>query len=302
MPHTILIPAEGLPGLAEPLAPAQLAAMHPLWAADIAALEPWALGPEAAGLGPVWTPAGKTAPGAPGLVVCGPCASTMDVARRLVEGGALAPWGSVLTPMQTSGRGQLRRAWVSNPGNVLATLVCPPEATRWNDLRPLVLGYLFAEALSALGPRVEVKWPNDLLCDGKKIAGILVEERAGCVLAGIGVNLAYAPGTELLREDYKVSAGEFHPSNQCLGPLGLWRALVSLLETEYMTLLGSFSPTEFLAIFRSRLAWQGRRVRVQEGASVRYEAIVRGISEEGGLVLDHAGKEVILLSGDVIPV
>jgi BirA family biotin operon repressor/biotin-[acetyl-CoA-carboxylase] ligase len=302
MPQNIVMPAQGLPELAAPLSPPELAALHPLWAADVAALEPWRLGEGPLGLGPAWLPGEELAPGAPVLAVCGPCASTMDVARRLVERGALAPWGSVLTPVQTSGRGQLRRGWVSQPGNLLATLVCPPETGRWNDLRPLVLGYLFAEALSGLGPHVEVKWPNDLLCAGRKVAGILVEERAGCVLAGIGVNLAYAPGPELLREDFKVPAGEFHPCNGVLGPLGLWRSLVNRLETGYTSLLEAFSPSEFLTIFRSRLAWQGRRVLVREGASLQYEAVVRGISEEGGLVLDHAGREVVLLAGDVIPV
>ena len=57
-----------------------------------------------------------------------------------------------------------------------------------------------------------------------------------------------------------------------------------------------------MTIFRTRLAWMGRRVLVQEGAGVRYEAVVRGISEEGGLILDHGGKEIVLLAGDVIPV
>jgi biotin-(acetyl-CoA carboxylase) ligase len=50
------------------------------------------------------------------------------------------------------------------------------------------------------------------------------------------------------------------------------------------------------------MAWQGRRVLVQEGASVRYEAVVKGISGEGGLVLDRAGLEIVLLAGDVTPV
>jgi BirA family transcriptional regulator, biotin operon repressor / biotin---[acetyl-CoA-carboxylase] ligase len=303
MSVNILIAADGLPGLAEPLSPGDLSCAHALWAADVAALEPWSRGPGPDGVGAVWRPdSGEAGPDAPRLVLCGPCPSTMDTARRLVEQGALGPWGSVLTPSQTAGRGQLRRAWISQPGNVLATLVCPPEAGRWNDLRPLVLGYLFAEALSALGRPVQVKWPNDLLCEGRKVAGILVEERVGCVLAGIGINLAFAPAPEQLRADYKVLSGEFFPSNCGVGPLGLWRALVNRLETSYASLLETFSPSEFLTIFRSRLAWQGRRVLVQEGANVRYEAVVKGVSEEGGLVLDHAGQEVVLLAGDVIPV
>lgn len=299
----IMIAADGLPGLAQPLSPEEAARVHPLWAADLAALGRWIRCPGPSGLGAVWRPEEDAAgPDAPALVLYGPCASTMDVARRLVERGMLGPWSSVLTPAQTAGRGQLRRAWVSQPGNILATLVCPPEMGRWNELRPLVLGYLFAEALSGLGKPVQVKWPNDLLCEGLKVAGILVEERAGCVLAGIGVNLASAPAPEQLRKDFKVPAGQFCPSDCGLGPIGLWRALVNRLKTGYDSLLETFSPSEFLMIFRSRLAWQGRRVLVQEGASVQYEAIVKGISEEGGLVLDHAGREVVLLAGDVIPV
>jgi len=302
MPLDIMIAANGLPDLAQPLSPEALSSAHPLWAADIAALAPWRLEDGPAELGPVWRPAAASGDGASALVLCGPCSSTMDVARRLVERGVLGPWGSVLTPAQDSGRGQLRRAWVSQQGNVLATLVCPLEDGRWNDLRPLVLGYLFAEALSGLGEPVQVKWPNDLLCNDRKVAGILVEERFGCVLAGIGVNLASAPKPEELRPGHKVVAGQFCASNGTLGPLGLWCALVNRLETVYASLLETFSPDEFLTIFRSRLAWKGRRVLVQEGADVQYEAIVKGISEEGGLVLDHAGREVVLLAGDVIPV
>jgi len=287
MPRPLHLLAEGLPGLAQPLDPTLLAALHPLWAADMAALAPFA---ESGNLDPA------------AMVLCGECASTMDVARHLAGQAALGPWGSVVAPVQRAGRGQLRRAWLSRPGNLLATLVCPTESGLWNDLRPLVLGYLFAEALSALGQPVQVKWPNDLLFMERKVAGILVEERSECVLAGIGLNLVWAPGEAELREGHTVAAGEYHPSNEGLGPLQLLAALVNHVETGYRTLLEAFSPNEFLTIFRTRMAWRGRRVLVQEGASVRYEAVVEGVSGEGGLVLDRAGQKVVLLAGDVIPV
>lgn len=299
MSTDLVLLSQGLPGLAAELSPDSLAAVHASLAADVATLGPWCerFGPHR--LGPVWRPCAQAGRD---VVVCGPCVSTMDVARRLVEQGAIGPWASVLTPAQSAGRGQLRRQWLSAPGNLLATLVCPPEDAPWNDLRPLVLGYLFAEALSGLGSPVQVKWPNDLLSGDSKVAGMLVEERAGCVLVGIGVNLAWAPAPESLREGHCAPAGKFCASDCGLGPLSLWLTLVNRLETGYRTLLEAFSPSEFLTIFRSRLAWMGRRVLVQEGAGVRYEAVVRGISEEGGLILDHAGKEIVLLAGDVIPV
>lgn len=288
MTRSAFIVHDGLPGLAEPATAQSLAGTHPLWASDMAALAPGPLEQRACP---------KDA-----ALLCGPCASTMDVARALVELGVLGPWGGVLAPVQTAGRGQLRREWLSMPGNVLGTLVCPPASKPWNDLRPLVLGYLLAEALGALGEAVEVKWPNDILCRDKKVAGMLVEERPGCVLVGIGLNLAWAPPPEKLRAGRAMDAGQYHPSAEGVGPLRLWLALVNRMETGYRTLLEAFSPIEFLTIFRTRMSWLGRRVLVSEGESVRYEAVVRGISGEGGLVLDRAGEELVLLAGDVTPV
>lgn len=296
--------ASGLSGLAMPLAPPALAAVHPLWAADVQTLGPWRLEQGPGGAQPVWLPGGLSS-GPQGaaqsahVVVCGACTSTMDVARELVGRGGLGPWGSVIAPTQASGRGQLRRAWLSAPGNVLATLVCPPAEGLWNDLRPLVLGHLLAEALEDVCTGVRVKWPNDILLNDHKIGGILVEERSGCILAGLGLNLVWAPGEEDLRDGHGVAASVFPAGSGGPGPLGLWLRLVNRLETGYKTLLETFSPSDFVLIFQSRLAWMGRRVLVQEGASVRYEARVKGISGKGELVLDQDGREILLLAGDV---
>jgi BirA family biotin operon repressor/biotin-[acetyl-CoA-carboxylase] ligase len=289
--------AEGLPGLAEPITPESLAAFHPLWKADVQALGPWQLTKDE-----VWR--AHRALGAE-VVVCGACTSTMDVARELVKRGALGVFGSVLAPAQSVGRGQLRRTWLSAPGNLLATLVCPlvkpSDGGLWNDLRPLVLGHLLAEALEDVCGPVRVKWPNDLLLNDKKIGGILVEERPDCILAGIGLNLSWAPGEEALREGHCVAAAVFPAAQPLPGVLALWGTLVNRLETGYTTLLETFTPSDFLTIFRSRLAWVGRRVLVTEGAGVRYEARVSGVSATGELVLVCDGREIHLLAGDVTP-
>jgi biotin-(acetyl-CoA carboxylase) ligase len=86
------------------------------------------------------------------------------------------------------------------------------------------------------------------------------------------------------------------------GPLGLWLRLVNRLETGYRTLLETFTSTEFLSVFQCRLAWMGSRVLVTEGAGVRYEARITGVSGRGELVLDRDGREVSLQAGDVRPV
>lgn len=295
MISTIRLLAGGLPGLAEPATPESLASAHPSWARDIAALGPWTL------VGEFWLPALAPAPGGPEVLVCGPCASTMDVARELVASERLCEWGSVVAPVQSQGRGQLRRGWLSAPGNLFATLALPPAQGAWNDLRPLVLGALLASALDNDTGAVRVKWPNDLLFEGRKVGGMLIEERPGSILAGFGLNLAWAPGPEVLREEHAVEAGIFSPANSAVGPLRLWCSLVNHVKTGYVNFLDACTPTEFLTIFNSRLAWAGRRVLVREGAGVRYEARIVGVSDKGELVLEHSGRRVCLCAGDVTP-
>jgi BirA family biotin operon repressor/biotin-[acetyl-CoA-carboxylase] ligase len=164
-----------------------------------------------------------------------------------------------------------------------------------------VLGYLLAEAIEVRFGAVRVKWPNDILMDNYKIGGILVEERGGHVLAGIGLNLVWAPGADELRDGHSVTAGMIPASSEGLGPLGLWLFLVNQLETGYRTLLDSHTVAEFLTLFRSRLAWTGRRVFVQEGPRSQYQATILGVSGKGELVLSRDGEEVVLVSGDVTP-
>ncbi len=292
MTQSLRLLANGLPGLAEPVAPEGLASLHDSWARDVAVLGPWR------SEGDVFSPATPTGDD---TIVCGPCGSTMDVARELFSRGQLAEWGCVLAPVQSAGRGQLRRPWLSQAGNLFVTLRCPEAPDKWAELRPLVLGYLLARALDDDTGAVRLKWPNDLLVADRKVGGMLIEERQGCVLAGFGLNLAWAPGTEDLRQDHAVQAGIFSPKNPDLGPARLWSSLVKQVKTGYGTLLDACTPTEFLAIFQARLAWAGRRVLVREGAHAAYEARIVGVSDTGGLVLEHHGRRVCLCAGDVTP-
>ncbi|HWR04330.1 MAG TPA: hypothetical protein VN419_09965, partial [Humidesulfovibrio sp.] len=85
MPRDFFLLSNGLAELAQPVTAAALAEAHPLWRADLAAL------------GEISSMPGAFA--SDGVLLCGPCASTMDVARELVGLGVLGPWGSVITPM-----------------------------------------------------------------------------------------------------------------------------------------------------------------------------------------------------------
>ena len=128
--------------------------------------------------------------------------STNDEARRLAEAGA--PAGSVvLAAEQSRGRGRHGRSWASPPGNLYASVLLRPDcAMAVATQLSLVAGLALAEALAALGPPgadLQLKWPNDVLIDGAKTAGVLLEGasdldgRAAWVVAGTGVNLVSCP-------------------------------------------------------------------------------------------------------------
>ena len=106
--------------------------------------------------------------------------STQDVARDMPVGSI------VVADHQTEGRGRMERRWEAPPGTaLLVSFVLQP-----NPLLSLAAGVAAAEAC---GPRVRLKWPNDLLLDDRKLGGILVETTARKAVCGIGINLTWAP-------------------------------------------------------------------------------------------------------------
>jgi BirA family biotin operon repressor/biotin-[acetyl-CoA-carboxylase] ligase len=125
--------------------------------------------------------------------------STNDEARRLAEAGETTPlW--ISAARQTSGRGRRGRAWEMAEGNLAATLLLRPEVSQAITAQlSFAAALAAAETISHFAPaaEVKVKWPNDVLAEGKKLAGILLEGGEGWLAVGIGVNLAHHPdGTE----------------------------------------------------------------------------------------------------------
>jgi BirA family biotin operon repressor/biotin-[acetyl-CoA-carboxylase] ligase len=136
-----------------------------------------------------------------GLRTLGVTESTNDDALRLARAGEPGPlW--IVADEQRAGRGRHGRAWASPPGNLYASLLlidpCPLAlAPQLGFLAGLALHEAIEATAGAGAPRLGLKWPNDLLLDGAKVAGLLLEgHRVGAALAvviGFGVNVAYAP-------------------------------------------------------------------------------------------------------------
>jgi BirA family biotin operon repressor/biotin-[acetyl-CoA-carboxylase] ligase len=205
------------------------------------------------------------------------CESTQELVRDLPEGAVAA------TDNQTAGRGRRGRQWTSEPGTgVLFSLSLWP-ATPAERLAPFSL--VLAEAVcEALDERAMVRWPNDVLVDGRKLAGVLPEVRGGQLIAGIGIN---ADATaEQLPDGARVP-----PTSLRLlrgGPVDRGAVLAAVLRTIERR-YDAFEQRGFTGLERNELA--GRRVRLAGGA----DGTVDGVDGDGRLVVDgvaHASAEV----------
>jgi len=207
--------------------------------------------------------------------------STLDRARELAAAGA--PHGTLVTAgLQTEGRGRQGRAWTAPAGRalLLALVVRSPPA-----LLPLRAGLAVAD-LAGAGARV--KWPNDVLLDGRKVAGVLVDgrPREGWAVVGIGVNVA----VELrdLPRGVRERAGTLGR-----GPRELEAALAELLGALEHRLGEPDDAT--LAALRERDALLGTPVAWAGG-----EGTGAGIADGGELRVRRAdGSELLLDSGEV---
>lgn len=234
------------------------------------------------------------------IQVCGPCSSVLDVAHHLAESGKLHLWESVITPNQSAGRGQLRRPWISQPGNLLAAWRVPIPPAPWNGLTPLLLGWSICLTLRDMGLPLLLKWPNDLLLHGRKVGGMLIEERGPVLLAGIGINLASAPPDDQLRAAYACPAGTLDELNPRLSIFELWLRLVHSGRLRYSTTLSSSTPWEFCRSMENVLAYLGHKIRITDNrSSVRGTCV--GLHADGGLDLMVEGEIRTIHSGSLTP-
>lgn len=247
-------------------------------------------------------PAAPSSPTSPPVIVCGPCTSSLDVAHALAAAGALPEWGAVLAVSQRAGRGQLRRPWESPPGNIYAALRLPAAGVFATQTAAIALGCLFAESFAALGVPVQLKWPNDLLLGDAKIGGMLIEEKRGVVLAGIGINLVSAPPPEALRQGWAVPAASLADRDISATPLTLWRHLVEGALFCYEAQVLRAGGADFVSCAEKHLAWVGRGVVVHGGDVGDCPGRILGLEPQGGLRIVISGREHILRSGSITPI
>jgi BirA family biotin operon repressor/biotin-[acetyl-CoA-carboxylase] ligase len=230
--------------------------------------------------------------------------STNDEAKRLARAGAgegLIVWAKA----QSAGRGRRGRVWISPPGNFYLSLVLRP---RCRAAQAAQLGFVAAlglsDALIALSPpslELRYKWPNDLLCNGKKIAGILLEtemiagEMPDFVVIGIGINLVSAPrdvsypATSLAEEGF----GGVAP-----------QAVIGALTRHFGKWFARWQDEGFAPI---RAAWLARASGLGAAIQVRLdrdtlEGRFLDLDGDGALILDMLSGRRRIGAGEIFPV
>ena len=223
--------------------------------------------------------------------------TNLEAARRAKTGEQGPLW--IWADLQTAGRGRLGRSWVSEPGNLYASLLISLiSGERAPDLSFIAALAVHGAAEACLpaesAPKLKLKWPNDLLLNGEKSAGILIEQAgSGCVTIGCGLNLGNVP-TEGLRRPatglalHGATAHAQHAFEKLAvsmdGWLKVWRR-------------DGFPPI--------RAAWLERAAGVGEIITASLETSTiegrfSGLDENGALLLEQADGEVTrILAADI---
>jgi BirA family transcriptional regulator, biotin operon repressor / biotin---[acetyl-CoA-carboxylase] ligase len=209
------------------------------------------------------------------------CESTQSLLGPADPEGAVA-----VAEFQTAGRGRLGRAWTAPAGTALlcSVLLRPPAGSRIAQLS-LVGGLAAAEAVEeALGRAAQLKWPNDVLVDGLKVAGVLAEAREGIVVLGVGVNVNQTAAE--LPAEARIPPASLRSLDGVERDLdALLAALLARLEAAYGSWLTGGLPALHAEIAaRDMLAGRAVTVGGRSGRAL-------GIDEDGRLRLDSGPVE-----------
>jgi BirA family biotin operon repressor/biotin-[acetyl-CoA-carboxylase] ligase len=237
-----------------------------------------------------------------GAKVLDTCVSTNAEALELARAGVTRPtW--VVARRQTGGRARRGRSWTSEPGNLYTSLFLPDPAPPGCAAQlSFVIALALRDAVVAGAPehaaRLRLKWPNDVLCDGKKIAGLLLEGEMGKVFTvaiGVGVNCRHHPdGTEFPATDLAASGID-------LPPEALFRNLSATMLSRLEMWGRGNGFTAIRSDWLAAAAGIGGRVRVRLETR-EFSGLFETLDADGHLVvIGDDGIRESVAAGDVFP-
>jgi BirA family biotin operon repressor/biotin-[acetyl-CoA-carboxylase] ligase len=222
-------------------------------------------------------------------------------ADLLARASTLAAPLLLIAEHQSAGRGRAGRSWLSSPeGSLTFSLAWRFDGGPQALLGlPLAVGVALADTLGTLGQQVQLKWPNDVLKDGDKLAGILIETQSApgggtWTVIGIGLNL-------LMPDEMEAQLGRSAAGMPWLARMDRDALMAALLDG-LAGCLREFATRGFAAFsarWNLRHAWQGETVVLLDGGVVRHEGRAAGVDDSGRLLLDTAEGRITVMAGDV---
>jgi len=216
--------------------------------------------------------------------------STQDRAKELAPGPAV-----VVTDLQTAGRGTSDRTWVADRGtSILASFVLPgPPAA--SAVASLVAGVGVARALEALGlPGARLKWPNDVLLRGRKVAGILTHLATGAgghVIVGVGLNITQSDG--------ELTGFRSPATSLAIEGLAVDRLVALEVLARAITAVFALPPEDALAEWRQRSNMLGHVVSVARAGAEPVRGLAAALDPDGALRVETAYGPQRILVGEV---
>ncbi len=213
---------------------------------------------------------------------------------------------AIITKKQTSGRGRLNRSWVDlGEENLFLSIILKPSET-FKEIYPNLTQYLsvvLCKVIESYGIKTQIKWPNDVLIDGKKIAGILSEtvmqgQKLKGIVLGVGVNLN--SNQEKINAIPNKIATSLNIETQKAIDL---KEFLNKLLTEFFEHYDEFLQSGFLQIkddYIKRNCFLGKELKVQVFNHME-SGLAKAVNNLGELVLEDSNKrEIVLTIGDII--
>jgi BirA family transcriptional regulator, biotin operon repressor / biotin---[acetyl-CoA-carboxylase] ligase len=209
----------------------------------------------------------------------------------------------IVADEQTAGRGRLDRPWFTPPATALAfSLILRPRVEEMPHLSRIVglAALALIDAIGKLRLVPEIKWPNDILLNGRKVAGILIEltwagEEVDYIVIGVGVNVAKgaSPSTDVLR--FPAISLE-----HMLGDVPDRTSLLHDILASFIALRPHIHSDSFMSAWEKSLAYSGKEVRVEMGGDQVVTGQISGLETDGSLKIRDEHDEIVTVRfGDV---
>lgn len=243
-------------------------------------------------------------PAVENVLVCESIDSTQSCSLRLIDQAEaeeiVLPTTLVIATEQRLGRGRSDRRWESPPGGLYLSWIASEIDREVIQKLPMIAAASAATAVARIGiEQVSIKWPNDLLIDNRKLAGLLVHARHGettWAAVGFGVNIEATPEIVDAEANEPTSVADHLPTDHA----SKWAEQLIEVFVEEMA-AGVAAPEKPILRWRERIVHRpGDRMVVRTGDGSELRGLFAGLTEDGHLRLGCDGAERIITTGDVL--